>query len=81
MVLNFMGKVAQAILHEPIENASRRIRLLSLWTYQVIGEKKNRSQPQSKASGFGNVKVELMILELNDSTNEDVHEVLNLVVL
>jgi hypothetical protein len=76
-----MGKVAQAILHEPIENASRRIRLLSLWTYQVIGEKENRSQPQSEASGFGNVKVELMILEFNDSTNEDVHEVLNLVVL
>jgi hypothetical protein len=34
-----------------------------------------------EASGFGNVKVEPMILELSDSTNEDVNEVLNPIVL
>ncbi len=45
--------------------------------YKVIGEKKNKSMLQLEASIFGNVKVEPMILELNDSTNEDVQEVSN----
>lgn len=40
--------------------------------YKVIGEKKNKSMLQLEASIFHNVKVKPMILELNDSTNDDV---------
>jgi hypothetical protein len=39
-------------------------------------------QEESKENiGFGNVKVEPMILELSDSTIEDVHEVLDPILL
>jgi hypothetical protein len=41
-------------------------------TYQVIGEENNKYLLQLEASIFGNVKVEPMILELNDSTNDEV---------
>jgi hypothetical protein len=58
-------------LQEPIENSTRREWHLSPRRYQVIGEERD-PQPQLDASKFSNVKIKPMILELSDSTNEDV---------
>jgi hypothetical protein len=49
--------------------------------YQFIGEERNIFQLQLEASRFGKVKVEPMILEFNDSIGEDVHEVLDPIML
>jgi hypothetical protein len=49
--------------------------------YQFTSEKMNIFQLQLEASRFGKVKVKPMTFQLNDSIGEDVHEVLDPIML
>jgi hypothetical protein len=54
---------------------------LSLGKHQVLEEGRNKFQRELKALNFSNVKIETLILELNDSRDEDVQKVFNLVLM